>query len=127
MMTRSTQVVVLFGYVLVMAVLAFGLIRARHWVRTSMSDAIAQDDWQTYRADVVTMNEAGSVHRRVPRSIEPPAVVLMRDYFRECAAISVMLSTALYATFVLFVVGVRRRPEATDDSPKMNGQHGPRG
>ena len=45
------------------------------------------------------------VKRRVPKSAEPPALVLMRDYFAVCLAIAVVLSSVLFGTFMVLVRG----------------------
>jgi hypothetical protein len=48
---------------------------------------------------------AGPVKRRVPGSLEPPALVLMRDHFAVCLGFALLLSTVLFGTFMFFVRG----------------------
>ncbi len=110
-MSRSLRIPLLLGYVIMIGLLAWGLTRAKSWATASLSDAASHGDWQQFRADVVKMNSDSPVRRRVPKSEEPPALVLMRDHFTECAVISVVLSTALYGTFALFLVGSFNRPQ----------------
>jgi hypothetical protein len=94
-------------YVLTMIALVLGLFRARQWVAGTYSDNAARSEWQSFRDDVVRQStDNAPVRRRVPQSAEPPALVLMRDYFVVCLAISLVLSTALFATMTLFVGGV---------------------
>ena len=48
---------------------------------------------------------AGPVKRREPKSLEPPALVLMRDHFAVCLGLALLLSTVLFGTFMFFVRG----------------------
>jgi len=45
------------------------------------------------------------VKRRAPKSAQPPALVLMRDYFAVCLGGALVLSTVLFATFMMLVRG----------------------
>ncbi len=58
----------------------------------------------------------GPVRRRTPKSVEPPALVLMRDYFAVCAVISVVLCTVLFGTVMLLVRGIASTPAFVDRS-----------
>jgi hypothetical protein len=49
--------------------------------------------------------QPSTVKRRAPKSAEPPALVLMRDYFAVCLALAIVLSTVLFGTFMFFVRG----------------------
>ena len=70
------------AYVVVMAAVVFGPVRrGTGRCRLSVITA-AQTQWNTFREDVVQQTQQGaSVQRRVPKSVEPPGLVLMRDYF----------------------------------------------
>ena len=48
---------------------------------------------------------SGPVKRRVPKSAEPPALKLMRDHFGVCLGLSLVLSSVLFGTFMIFVRG----------------------
>jgi hypothetical protein len=66
----------------------------------------AQTEWDTWREDVKELEKQPyPVKRRVPKSTEPPALVLMRDYFGVCLTVAVVLSTVLFGTFMVLVKG----------------------
>jgi hypothetical protein len=48
----------------------------------------------------------GPVQRRVPKSAEPPALVLMRDYFGVSMAGAILFSSVLYWVIAWFVSGI---------------------
>ena len=53
--------------------------------------------------------EPGPVRRRVPKSTEPPALVLMRDYFGVSLIGAVLFTTVLYWVIAWFVMGILRQ------------------
>ena len=105
--------IVLVVYLGLMATIAAGMFRARDWASGSLDNTVATDEWQKFREEVVDMNEASPVQRRVPKSNEPPALVLLRDHFAACTTIALVLSTALYATCAFFAIGI-----LSDDRPQ---------
>lgn len=98
----------LIVYAILMAAVLFGLRQARDWSMQTFSPAQAKTDWQKFRDDTAKYNDVSPVQRRVPRSLEPPALVLMRDYFVICNVIAVVLTTALYGAVTFMVLGVLR-------------------
>jgi hypothetical protein len=69
------------------------------------------EQWQEWREDVrQQQTKPGPVHRRVPKSFEPPALVLMRDYFGVSLFGAIMFTTVLYWVIAWFVTGMLRRP-----------------
>jgi hypothetical protein len=76
----------------------------------------AQAEWDAWRDDAKKMAEEPSVvKRRAPKSIQPPALVLMRDYFAICLTIAAVLSSVLFGTFMVLVRGAissRHAPRA---------------
>ena len=96
----------LLAYVVVLGLVVERTFYARRMALTVYGSQAAQAEWDTWRADASKMAEGTSpVKRRVPKSPEPPALVLMRDYFGVCLALAVVLSTVLFATFAFFVRG----------------------
>jgi hypothetical protein len=81
-------------------------VRAReNAVETYGSDE-AQTEWDQWRTDAKDMAMgAGPVKRREPKSLQPPALVLMRDHFAACLGLALLLSTVLFGTFMFFVRG----------------------
>jgi hypothetical protein len=66
----------------------------------------AQTEWDTWREDVKELEKQPyPVKRRMPKSAEPPALVLMRDYFGVCLTIAIVLSSILFGTFMVLVRG----------------------
>jgi hypothetical protein len=95
------------GYVALTAIVLWSMFAARDGViaRLSMPQSVAQ--WQAWR-DAVRQQQAnpGPVERRVPKSGEPPALVLMRDYFGVSLLGAFVFSTALYWVVAWFVSGM---------------------
>jgi hypothetical protein len=95
------------AYLLVMAAVVLGLVRARQWATSTLADQTAHAQWNSFRDDVARQaDERAPVRRRVPQSAEPPGLVLMRDYFGVCLVIAIVLTSALFATTAFFVGGV---------------------
>jgi hypothetical protein len=93
-------------YVGIIAAVAGALVRARQIAIDTYGSAEAQAEWDEWRDEARQMAEGtGPVQRRVPKSAEPPALVLMRDHFAACLVGSVLLTTVLFATFMFFVRG----------------------
>ena len=96
----------LLAYLAVMALVASGLVYGRGQALATFGTDEAQSEWDTWRADAKEMAlGAGPVKRREPKSLEPPALVLMRDHFAACLALALVLSTVLFGTFMFFVRG----------------------
>ena len=96
----------LLAYLAVMALVASGLVYGRGQALATYGTEEAQTDWDTWRSNARNMAlGAGPVKRREPKSLEPPALVLMRDHFAACLALALVLSTVLFGTFMFFVRG----------------------
>jgi hypothetical protein len=62
--------------------------------------------WEGWRDEVRRQDDAGgSVKRRVPSSVEPPTLVLLRDHFVTCVMGGFLLTTLLYWSTVFFIRG----------------------
>jgi hypothetical protein len=103
----------LLWLVLWVALLA-AVVAAMFYVRQVVlqsAGAEAQQNWEEWRESVKEgQGKEGPVQRRVPKSNEPPAIVLLRDHFQVCLVIALALSSVLFGTFVLFVRGVMNSP-----------------
>jgi hypothetical protein len=93
-----------------LAAVAGGMFHIRDSVLQSAGPN-AQQDWEEWR-EAVKEGQAKDlpVQRRVPKSDEPPAVVLLRDHFGVCLTIAVVLSAVLFGTFLLFIRGAINSP-----------------
>ena len=115
---RLTDVIWLALYVALLAAVIVGLVYARNRVMTAYDTDQARSEWDEWREDATEQAEGkGPVKRRAPKSAEPPALVLMRDYFAVCLVIAVALSSVLFGTFVLFIRGAMNTPAFVDRSP----------
>jgi hypothetical protein len=96
----------LLTYLAVMVLVTAGLAYGRQQALATYGTNQAQTEWDTWRADAKDMAVgAGPVKRREPKSLEPPALVLMRDYFVACLALALLLSTVLFGTFMFLILG----------------------
>src|SRR5262245_44871773 len=85
-------------YLTVMATGVGGLMQARNWALETQTTAEKKRDWEVWREEAARQAAGkGPVARKVPRSTEPPALVLLRDYFVVCAAAWLVLGSVLFA------------------------------
>jgi hypothetical protein len=100
------------GYAALMVAVIAAMFRARDWTVKQLSTQESNADWQQWREDVRKQPaRLGAVQRRVPKSEEPPALVLLRDYFAVSLVGAVLFSSALYWTMAWFVSGILDRPK----------------
>ena len=97
----------LVGYAALSGVVVWSMFAARDQAIQELSTPQSVAQWQAWRDDVrQQQTEPAPVQRRVPRSAEPPALVLMRDYFAVSIFGAVLFSTALYWVIAWFVTGM---------------------
>lgn len=102
------------GYAVLLIAIIAALLAVRHRVLAPDRRAAAQAAWETWRRDVEAARKAGKTRRRLPPSDEPPAVVLLRDYFLTCTIIALVLASAVYGSFAFFVTGAARSGRPTE-------------
>jgi UPF0716 family protein affecting phage T7 exclusion len=96
----------LAAYLAVIALVIAGVSYMRIVAFAVYGTAQAQTEWDTWREDVKELEKQPyPVKRRMPKSAEPPALVLMRDYFGVCLTIAIVLSSILFGTFMVLVRG----------------------
>jgi hypothetical protein len=96
----------LLAYLAAMALVIAGLTIGRSQLLKTYGTVEAKAEWDAWRQDAKEMAEgAGPVKRREPKSLEPPALVLMRDHFAACLGLALLLSTVLFGTFMFFLRG----------------------
>jgi hypothetical protein len=107
----STILVVILGVFLVTLSL-FGLWSVRERGMAAFDNPKARQEWDGWR-DAVASGKAGdsSVKRRIPKSPEPPTLVLLRDHFLVCASLLVVTEAALFATIAFMVIGALRKKQ----------------
>ncbi len=106
MTTRQWTILALLLYAVMAVTIVLGLARARAWSHRELATVKGQADWETFRTDMAQQAEQpGPVKRRVPKSTQPPALVLLRDHFAMCVTISLVLSSVLFVFTILFIRG----------------------
>ncbi len=114
-MSFRTKLLFALGYVVCMAAVVWGMLRFREQAVATYGTPEAQADWQTWR-DAATQeaNNEGPIKRRAPESDQPPALVLMDEYFPACLGLALLLSSVLYGATALMIYGaVPKPPQAT--------------
>ena len=106
MKLTSANLLWLLAYIAVMAAVVGGLLVVRSKVKAVFGTPTAQAEWEAWREDAKKMaSSEGPVKRREPGSAEPPAMVLMRDHFAACLGLSLVLTSVLFGTFMVFIRG----------------------
>lgn len=96
-------------YLVVMAIVAGGMFRVRHRTLQEFVTPAAQQRWEQWREEAARQAAGeGSVSRRIPKSSEPPTLVLMRDHFAICLAGTLIFSSALFASIFVLLRGMSR-------------------
>lgn len=111
-----------------LAAVAGGMFHVRNSV-LQLEGAESQQDWEEWREAVKAgQADKGPVQRRIPKSQEPPSLVLLRDHFAVCLTIALVLSSVLFSTFVLFARGVMNSPapQVNSLSPRPESRAGDR-
>jgi hypothetical protein len=100
----------LVAYAVFMSAIVAGLLYGRQQALSVYGTPAAQAEWDAWREDASKMaGGPGPVKRRPPKSAEPPALKLMRDYFGICLTLAVVLSTVLFGTFAIFLTGALKQ------------------
>jgi hypothetical protein len=93
--------------VLLLTLVTWSLLSARQWALAELAKPQSLRNWEAWRSDVrERQTQPGPVQRRVPKSMEPPALVLMRDYFEVSLAGALVFSSILFWVVAWFVTGI---------------------
>lgn len=96
----------LLGYVALLVTIVFTMFRERASVLSEYSTQPELTAWQNWREDEKQRQTTpGPVIRKVPKSEEPPALVLMRDYFKVSLFGATFFTSLLYWIMAWFVTG----------------------
>jgi hypothetical protein len=110
MAKRIPNVVIAFlmvGYLLFAVLIVAGMFLVRQSIVPELSTSQSQADWNAWRAEAAQQNAShGPVQRTVPKSPEPPLLVLMRDYFPACLLGLLLPLSALYGVIAWMACGV---------------------
>jgi hypothetical protein len=106
------RLLLILAYAVLMVLIVGSLLWARRWAIAEMATPESIGDWQAWRADVRDQQHQPSpVARRVPKSAEPPTLVLLRDYFAVMMVGAVLFSSVLYWLTAWLVVGMLSAPD----------------
>jgi hypothetical protein len=98
------------GYIVLVGIVVGGVFGARPWAIAQMSSAKSISDWQEWRQEQL---RSGVDPRHVPKTYEPPALVLMRDHFPMLVFGALLFSSLLYWVIAWFITGmVHSKPPA---------------
>lgn len=104
---RRLTLLVLLVWLAAVAAPPLGLARWRSTRLAALSDPAVQAQWTEFRDAMRTQSDrSGPVQRKVPKSIEPPELVWLRDYFWLAVAAWVVLGGVLGGFLALAVLGV---------------------
>ncbi|MEX0612836.1 MAG: hypothetical protein WD738_22820 [Pirellulales bacterium] len=97
----------IIGYAVGSCIVVWSMLAARDRAITELSTPQSVAQWQAWRTDVEQQQTTpGPVQRRVPKSSQPPALILMRDYFAVSLVGAVLFSTLLYWVIAWLVTGM---------------------
>jgi hypothetical protein len=112
----------LLAYITAMALVCGGMVYGRWAALQTYGTEEAHRDWTGWRIDTADEQATGTapVKRKLPKSDEPPGLVLMRDHFAVCLGGSLLLSSVLFGAFMIFIRGALAtdpRPPTPDPRP----------
>ncbi len=99
------------GYIALMAAVVGWLFSTRDWALAELAKPASTAAWEAWREDVrADQDRPVPVQRRVPKSAEPPALVLTRDYFGVILTAAVLFSSLLYWVIAWLINGMLSSP-----------------
>lgn len=109
--TRTVLGAVLAIWLACMVVPPALLLRARKGWLEQLDRPAAQEDWDAFRHDMHRQSGraapiSGPVQRKVPRSVEPPLRVWLRDYVGLAIAAWVVFGSVLFGFLATVIVGL---------------------
>jgi hypothetical protein len=114
-MISRFSIIALIVYGLLVTLAVVGMKEARRTALQDFSTSAAVADWQKWRDAAREQSEgAGPVSRRVPKSDEPPMLVLLRDYYGMCLAAVLGFGSLSYAVLVFLFRGATKVSQPVD-------------
>jgi hypothetical protein len=96
----------LFAYLIVLSVTVGWMFEVRRRTMSALDSETAVQDWERWREEAARQASGeGTVQRRIPKSSEPPGLVLMRDHFAVCLGGIAFFTSAIFVSAMLFVRG----------------------
>ena len=93
-----------------MAAIVYGMISLRNKQLDGNHSASTQADWQQWRNEAARQSAGeGPVQRRVPKTLDPPIMVLFSEHFPVIVIFSLLFGSAFYFMIYFFVHGTLTR------------------
>ena len=116
----------LIGFAAIILTVITLMLNARGCAERQYGSVQARDDWQQWRE--VTKRQSGltgPVQRRERKTTQPPALVLMREHFVACLVFALVMSSAVFFTFMFTVRRVFSNARANNvATPRADNEHG---
>jgi hypothetical protein len=124
---KSYDLALLAVYVAVLAGIAIWIVRVRQSMIAQLDQPAQIEDWQEWRAAAAKQDGAhGPVAREVPRSNEPPMLLMMRDNFPAIFFAATVFPAIILGFFLLVLRGVLRQSGAPPNSVTARQHEEPR-
>jgi hypothetical protein len=130
MKLSRAKIACLLAYAVMVSVVVWLMFYARNNVLTTFSTPEARQQWEEWRDKAWEQanekereklgprpektsdqplgkkpKEKETVERKIPRSQEPPALVLMRDHFASCLVMVLLICSTIFGAFIFFLQG----------------------
>jgi hypothetical protein len=102
-------------YLAVMGIGLWQLHRVHNWALATYGEGgegkERQAEWDRWRQEAAEQSEGrGPVQRRVPKSAEPPTLVLLRDHYVMCVSAFLLFGSVLFGVCMFLVRGIVSSP-----------------
>jgi hypothetical protein len=108
---RKRNLLWLAAYLIVLTGVIVGMLKLRNITLRTMDTPEARAQWQAWRNAPPNQRTDLPVRRRPPSSDEPPALILMRDYFGVMMTAAIVFSSLLFAAISFSARGALSRDE----------------
>ena len=115
------------GWLVLLTLPPLVLWSARERWLADLDQPAVQAHWDNFRTDMQAQSDrSGPVQHKVPKSVEPPLRVWLRDYFGLAVAAWGVLGTTLYIFMSLVILGLmspaakNSRPLLAQDKPSSH-------
>ena len=92
-------------YVATLVGITRGMLAIKRQTTHQFGSDQAQAEWEQWRERARRDSHgSGPVKRKIPKSVEPPGLVLMRDHFNVCLVAGLLFGSLLYAMLIFGVM-----------------------
>ena len=114
---RRGNLLWLAAYLIVVTGLVLVMLSVRRVTLRSLDTPEARAEWNAWRESPPNVRTDLPVRRRAPSSDEPPALVLLRDYFPVMMASAVVFGSLLFAAIMMAARGALSPDRFQESSP----------